>query len=104
MYRIQSILFLSSCCACAQTLPTFRWLQQVHGSGSDNVIGIGTDAAGNAYFAGNTTSPDFPLKSAAQNHTASAGLYRIDGPGPAWAPLPLTSATSIAVDPQNPNI
>ena len=30
------------------------------GSGSDNPMAVGADAAGNIYIAGNTTSPDFP--------------------------------------------
>jgi uncharacterized protein (TIGR03437 family) len=88
----------------AQTMPAFRWIQQVDGSGQDVVVGIGTDAAGNVYIAGNTASMDFPVKSAAQNHSASSGLFRIDGPGSAWTTLPLTAAQSISVDPRNPKI
>ncbi len=84
-------------------MPAFRWIQQVDGSGADSVVGIGTDAAGNVYIAGNTASFDFPVKSAAQNHSASTGLYRIDGSG-ATSPLPLAAAQSISVDPKNPKI
>jgi uncharacterized protein (TIGR03437 family) len=96
-------LSLLACCLSAQTMPAFRWIQQVDGSGADSVIGIGTDAAGNVYIAGNTASFDFPVKSAAQNHSASTGLYRIDGSGAA-APLPLAAAQSISVDPKNPKV
>ena len=98
------VVFVVSTCAWTQALPGFRWIQELNGSGSDTVIGMGTDAVGNTYIAGNTTSPDFPVKSAAQDHSASAGLFRIDGPGSAWSALNLPSATSIAPDPLNPGI
>ena len=52
----------------------------------------GVDAQGNTYIAGSTLSASFPVKAAVQNHLASAGLYRIDGPGPAYTALGLTSA------------
>ncbi len=58
----------------AQTFPAFRWIQEVDGSGMDQFAGIGTDAAGNAYVAGSTTSPNFPVKSAVQSHLAAKGL------------------------------
>ncbi len=98
------IICAAACCASAQNYPAFRWIQQIDGSASDAVVGIGTDSTGNIYIAGNTMSIDFPLKSAAQSQRKSSGLYRIDGPGAAWTALPLASALSIAVDPRNPNI
>jgi uncharacterized protein (TIGR03437 family) len=104
MFRWSLFFFsLLSCCLSAQTMPAFRWIQQVDGSGAEAVIGIGTDAAGNTYIAGNTNSLDFPVKSAAQNHSASTGLYRIDGSGAA-SPLPLAAAQTISPDPKNPKI
>jgi uncharacterized protein (TIGR03437 family) len=87
----------------SQNLPAFRWVHQVDNSGSDSFAGLGVDAQGNTYVAGSTPSASFPVKAAAQNHLASAGLYRIDGPGQAYTALGLTSAQSITADPQNPN-
>jgi hypothetical protein len=55
---------------CAQTLPAFRWIVEVDGSGSDQLAGLRTDAHGNIYLAGTTQSPSFPVKGAAQNHFA----------------------------------
>src|SRR5580698_3640513 len=89
--------------ALSQNLPTFRWVNEVDNSGVDSFTGLGVDAQGNTYIAGSTLSAAFPVKSAVQNHLASAGLYRIDGPGQAYTPLGLTSARSVTVDPQNPN-
>ncbi len=88
--------------AFAQSLPAIRWVHQVDGSGSDTFAGLATDSQGNSYVAGSTLSTNFPVQAAAQSHLASAGLYRIDGPGSTYAALGLTSASSIAVDPQDP--
>jgi len=100
-----AVSLLVSSSAAAQSFPSFRWIQQIDGSNSDSVIGIGTDASGNVYIAGNTLSPDFPVKSAVQSHSASSGLYRIDSPASgAFAPLALNAARAIAVDPQDPQI
>jgi uncharacterized protein (TIGR03437 family) len=57
----------------AQNFPAFNWIQEVDGSGMDQFTGIGADAAGNVYVVGSTTSPNFPVKSAVQNHLASPG-------------------------------
>jgi len=57
----------------AQTFPAFRWVQEIDGSGMDQFAGIGTDATGNIYIAGSTSSPSFPTKAAIQNHLASPG-------------------------------
>ncbi len=89
--------------AFSQALPAFQWVKQLDASGSDSVAGLGVDRQGNSYIAGSTYAATFPVKSAVQSHLASAGLYRIDGTGPAYAALGLTSASSIAVDPQSPS-
>src|SRR5580698_5637445 len=89
--------------ALSQNLPTFRWVNEVDNSGVDSFTGLGVDAQGNTYIAGSTLSAAFPVKGAVQNHLASAGLYRIDGPGSAYAALGLTSASFIAVDPLDAN-
>jgi uncharacterized protein (TIGR03437 family) len=89
--------------AFSQNLPAFRWVQEIGGTGTDSFTGLGVDAQGNTYIAGSTLSGTFPVKSAVQNHLASAGLYRIDGPAQAYTALGLTTAQSVVIDPQNAN-
>jgi uncharacterized protein (TIGR03437 family) len=103
MFRFMVTAFALIPLAFSQTLPAFRWVSEVDASGVDSFAGLGVDAQGNTYIAGSTYSTMFPVKAAVQNHLASDGLYRIDGPGSAYAELGLISATSIAVDPLNPN-
>jgi uncharacterized protein (TIGR03437 family) len=96
-------LFIPLCFS--QTFPALRWVQQLDNSGVDSFTGLGTDAQGNIYVAGGTLSASFPVKSAVQNNLASAGLYRIDGPGSAYTRLSLNRVlTNLAADPVNPNV
>ena len=90
--------------ASAQMLPSYQWVKELDASGSDTFAGLATDAQGNIFVAGSTMSLAFPVKAALQSHSASSGLYRIDGPGPAYTALGLASASSIAIDPQNSSI
>ena len=66
---------------------TFQWIQQIGGSQGQSIAGIGTDSKGNIYVAGNTSSLDFPVKSAIQPHPGGSGLFRVDGPGGPWQNL-----------------
>jgi uncharacterized protein (TIGR03437 family) len=61
----------------SQTLPAISWIQEVDSSGLDTVAGLATDPAGNIYIAGSTLSPNFPVKSAAQNHLASGNGHNV---------------------------
>ncbi len=85
----------------SQSLPSFQLIQKVDGSGMDSVAGLGTDAQGNVYIAGTTSSQQFPVKNAVQPNLASAGLYRFSGS--ASAALGLSSCSFLALDPQNPS-
>src|ERR1035438_9594575 len=96
------IPFVFSQVAVSQNLPALRWVKQVDGSGMDSFAGLGVDAQGNTYIAGSTYSNAFPVKAAEQSQRASAGLYRIDGTGSAYAALGLTAAYVVVVDPLNP--
>ena len=87
--------------AFSQNLPAYRWGKQVDGSGVDSFAGLGVDAVGNTYIAGSTYSPNFPVKAAVQTQLASAGLYRIDGPGSAYVELGPISAQFVVIDPLN---
>ncbi len=59
----------------------FEWVQQIGGSVSQTVAGVGTDPLGNTYIAGTTSSLDFPVKGALQAVPGGSGLYRIDATG-----------------------
>ncbi len=99
-----SVLILAVPLCHSQTFPSIRWIQEVGGTGTDSLAGIGADAAGNVYLAGSTLNANFPVKSAVQNHLASLGIFRIDGPGSAYTSLGLSTASSIVVDSQNPAV
>src|SRR5450432_2276349 len=72
MSRTLVILIALAPLCCAQTLPAFRWIVEVDGSGSDQLAGLGTDAQGNIYLAGTTQSPNFAVKAGVQSHLAGA--------------------------------
>src|SRR5580693_1073237 len=105
MFRLVFALLAILPFAYGQNLPALRWVQQVDNSGMDTFSGLGTDAQGNIYVVGNTTSPTFPVKAAVQSNLGSAGIYRIDGPGSAYTRLGVSSVvTALAADPDNPNV
>jgi uncharacterized protein (TIGR03437 family) len=101
MFRFVLAAAALSQIAFSQKMPVFQWVNEVDSSGQDSLAGLGVDAVGNTYIAGSTYSANFPVKNAVQSHIASAGLYRIDGPG-SYAALGIGSANIVAVDPQNP--
>jgi uncharacterized protein (TIGR03437 family) len=94
----------------AQTLTTRTY----GGSGSDAANAVTTDAAGNIYIAGTTTSFDLPLLNPAQSANSGTQLLYSANAGFTWKPLgnlpnaympyQLPQAMPIAVDPTNPGI
>lgn len=88
--------------AYSQKLPAFRWAVELDHSGSDTMVGLGTDSQGNSYLAGSTFSRSFPVKSPVQAGIASFGLYRINGAG--TSALGLSAASVIAVAPENASL
>lgn len=64
-----AFLALAPLCG-AETFSAFRWIDEVDGSGADQLAGLGTDAEGNIYLAGFTKSANFPVKAAVQEHSA----------------------------------
>ena len=100
MLRVLTALCALGSFAFAQSVPSFNWTKEVGPSGAESIAGVGTDAAGNVYVAGSTSSPQFPVKAAVQGQMASSGLFRISGTG--YTGLGLSSVAAIAVDPQNP--
>jgi hypothetical protein len=61
--------------ALAQALPAFNWIREVDNSGLaySFAASLGTDAQGNVYVVGSTTSLNFPVKNAVQSQNASPG-------------------------------
>ncbi len=84
---------------------SFQWIRAIGGSGGAAVVGVATDAQGNVYAAGNTTSGDMPVTGAVQAHPGGSGLFRIDGS--AWTNLSNSRAISVnwlSVSGQNPKL
>jgi uncharacterized protein (TIGR03437 family) len=77
----------------------------VSGSGASSVAAVATDAHGNLYIAGSTTSLDLPAVAAAQPHPGASPVVRINASSGTsqklYAP-DLASASSIAVDAEHP--
>ncbi len=105
MHRAVLALLFSNLIIQAQS-PQYKWLRQLGGLGTDTVVGIGLDAAGNTYVAGNTDSPDFPTLNALQPRAGGATFYRLDvasGATTALNGLTPGTAYSFAVDPRDPH-
>jgi len=87
--------------------PVLQWVKTIGGSGNNQVAAAAADAKGNLYITGNTFSVDFPVTSAAQRNAGGSTLVRINTATSAAQklyPAGLSVATSIQVDPQNPQI
>ena len=87
--------------------PVLQWVQAFGGSGVSQVTGAATDGHGNLYITGSTTSIDFPANSAVQPGAGASTLYRIDSFGTGSQklyPPGLSAVSSIAADPENPQI
>jgi len=85
--------------------PILQWYKSISGSGASTAVAVATDAHGDLYIAGNTTSLDLPTVGATQKNAGASPLMRINPASGAsqnlYAPL-LAAAQSIAVDPENP--
>jgi uncharacterized protein (TIGR03437 family) len=85
--------------------PALEWVKTVSGSGASSVAAVATDAHGNLYIAGSTTSLDLPAVAAAQPHPGASPVVRINASSGTsqklYAP-DLASASSIAVAAEHP--
>ncbi|HEV2447794.1 MAG TPA: sialidase family protein, partial [Candidatus Sulfopaludibacter sp.] len=109
---MQQFLFLAALLAFCGTArsadfaPSLQWVKTAGGSGLSTATAAGTDAGGNLYIAGNTSSIDFPAVSAAQPNPGGSPLVRINAGTRAAQklyPPGLSSIASIAADPRNSN-
>lgn len=69
------------------------------GSGNDSIQAMASDAAGNVYVAGTTTSPDLPMKHAAQPAFGEALLMRSADNGKTWKPVGTSMFVPLVVSP-----
>jgi hypothetical protein len=103
MFRLLFRLLALASFSLGQNLPTLQWVRELDNSGMDIFSGLGTDAQGNIYAAGSTSSPVFPVKAAAQSSLGSAGIYKIAGSS--YSRLGVSVVVSaLAADPANPNV
>ena len=59
-------------------------IARFRGSGTESIQALASDATGNLYVAGSTTSPDFPVKNAAQPLMGEGVLMRSNDGGVTW--------------------
>jgi uncharacterized protein (TIGR03437 family) len=75
------------------------------GTGSDVISGLATDAEGNAYLTGSTTSFDFPTANALQANKRGELFYASTNGGASWTAasggLRAQTVNDIALDPSN---
>jgi uncharacterized protein (TIGR03437 family) len=107
--RLIVVLALGAFCLSADSSlgPVLQWVKTIGGSGNNQVTAAAADAKGNLYITGNTSSVDFPVTSAIQRNAGGSTLVRINAATSAAQklyPAGLSGATSIQVDPQNPQI
>jgi len=77
--------------------PALSWSKTFGGSGTDGAMAVATDAAGNSYIAGYTTSPDFPVQNGVQMHMGGTPLRASTNGGKSWTtPAIPPGVTSIA--------
>ena len=80
--RKPTFLFATLAFSCvalaADSAPTLDWVKITGGSGSSSVAAAVSDAHGNLYIAGSTSSQDFPTTSAAQAVPGGSMLVRIN--------------------------
>ncbi len=77
---------------------------RIAGIGSESIAAMTSDAAGNVYIAGATSSPDFPVKNAAQPAIGGGHLMRSTDRGQTWQSMgsPLVVPLEIAPHPSDP--
>ena len=72
------------------------------GSGAESIQAMTSDAAGNLYVAGTTSSPDLPMKNAAQPFIGDAMVMRSADRGMTWQKVPNPPALVLTITP-HPN-
>ncbi len=73
------------------------------GSGSESIQAIATDADGYVYVAGTTSSPDLPMKNAAQQSMGESALMRSTDKGATWQRLVDIPSAALTITPHPVN-
>lgn len=85
--------------------PTLVFFTSIGGSGPDQVNGLGQDAQGNLFLAGQTASLDFPVVGGVESQLKAGYAYRLDNGGtPILLNGILNSITALAADPKSPSV
>jgi Beta-propeller repeat len=71
------------------------------GSGQDSIAAMTTDRDGNLYIAGSTTSPDLPMKNAAQSQFGGSAVVRSRDGGARQTPFSCTSSSHVSIMSRN---
>jgi hypothetical protein len=103
---VAMLVALSGTALAADFAPSLQWVKTAGGSGANSVIAAAADASGNLYIAGNTSSIDFPVVSAAQPNAGGSPLVRINTGSrntQTLYPPGLSAISSISGDPENAN-
>ena len=72
------------------------------GTGSDSGYGIATDAAGNTYIAGQTTSSDYPVMNAVQGTRRGSNFFASTNGGSNWGTLGMPPGDVLKILVQDP--
>ena len=84
-----------------------KWaIARFAGSGADSIQAMSSDAAGNVYIAGTTSSPDLPMKNAMQPVIGEVPLMRSTDRGETWQKIDgiPVQALEIAPHPVDPRV
>jgi hypothetical protein len=76
------------------------------GSGQNSIQAIAKDSSGNIFVAGTTTSPDLPVKNAAQLNFGESRVMRTTDLGATWTRVgsPPEDVSAVVVDPVTPQV
>ncbi len=75
MRSLVALLAICQFCS-AQNFPALRWVKQLDNLGTDTLLGMSTDAQGNIYVVGSTTSTNFPVKNAVQSQSPRREFFK----------------------------
>jgi uncharacterized protein (TIGR03437 family) len=91
--------------AAPSTRPALAYSKAFGGGGADIGVVVATDSAGNVYVAGNTNSPDFPVKNAIQAHLGGVPFRASTDTGATWAAAGIAEEVdAVAVSPKAPGV
>ena len=99
------LAFGSIASSAAATRPELSFYKRFGGSGADSATAVATDAAGNSYVTGTTTSTDFPVKNGFQPLIGGTALRSSTDHGKTWTvPAIPHPVLAVAGSPRAPGV